>query len=47
MATTVKQTYGSHNTSVTKKNGQVTKFTVWVTGVAGSTQRVVVPGKGK
>lgn len=45
MATKVKQTYSTYNTSITRKGGRITKFTVWQSGVAGSTQRVVVPGK--
>lgn len=44
MATTVKQSYSPRaNTSETRKNGQIVKFTVWQTGVTGSTQRIVVP----
>ena len=44
MATKVKQSYSPrYNTSVTKKNGRITKFTVWQTAVTGSTQRVEVP----
>lgn len=45
MATKVKQTYGTYNTSETHKGGRIVKFTVWQTGVVGSTTRVVVPGK--
>jgi hypothetical protein len=44
MATKVKQSYSPRaNTSVTRKDGRIVKFTVWQTGVTGSTQRVVVP----
>lgn len=44
MATKVKQTYGpSYARSVTTRNGQVTKFTIWLPGVPGSTQSVSVP----
>lgn len=42
MATTVNQTYtASLNVSVTERNGQPTRVTLWTTGVSGSTQRVV------
>lgn len=47
MATKVSQKYGTYNTSVTKRSGRITKFTVWVSGVSGSTQRVEVPGSKK
>ncbi|HWV45304.1 MAG TPA: hypothetical protein VN039_04625 [Nitrospira sp.] len=44
MATSVKQTYSPRvNTSETRKDGRIAKFTVWQTGVTGSTQRIVVP----
>jgi hypothetical protein len=46
MATKVTQKYGSsYNTSVTKRDGRITKFTVWLTGVPGSTFRVDFPKK--
>lgn len=44
MATKVKQSYNKgHATSVTTRDGRITKFTLWYPGVANSTQRVVVP----
>lgn len=46
MATKVTQKYGTHNTSVTRRGRTIVKFTVWQSGVPGSTQRVIVP-KGK
>lgn len=47
MATKVSQKYGKNGvaTSITKKNGRISKFTLWYPGVVGSTQRVVVPSK--
>ena len=47
MATKVSQKYGSngHAVSVTKKNGNITKVTVWTVGVPGSTQRVEVKAR--
>jgi hypothetical protein len=48
MATKVSQKYtSSHNISITKRNGEVSKVTLWQTGVPGSTQTVKAPKRNR
>ena len=48
MATKVNQKYGtSYNVSVTKRNGEVSRVTLWQTGVPGSTQTVKAPKRNR
>ena len=48
MATKVKQSYSSsYNISTTKRNGEVSRVTLWQTGVPGSTQTVKAPRRNR
>ena len=47
MATKVITNYSGSASSITVRNGHITKVTTWVPGKTGSTERVIVSATGK